>query len=51
MKKKIRQKNSIIVNFLKYDVGYKTEGTIYENILRVKIKKKQHKKIQNKKIQ
>jgi hypothetical protein len=41
----------IFVNFLNHDLGYKTECTIYENIVRVKIKIKQHKKIQNKKIQ
>jgi hypothetical protein len=41
----------IFVKFLNHDLGYKTECTIYENIVRVKIKIKQHKKIQNKKIQ
>jgi len=40
---------SIFVNFLNHDLGYKTECIIYENIVRVKIKIKQHKNIQNKK--
>ena len=34
----------IFVNFLNHDLDYKTECTIYENIVRVKIKIKQHKK-------
>ena len=41
----------IFVNFLNHDLGYKTVRTIYENIVRVKIKIKQHKKSKIKKIQ
>ena len=40
--KKIRQKNSVIVKFLNYDPGYKTEGTIHEKIVMVKIKHKKN---------
>jgi len=43
-KKKKRQKHSIIVNFLNHYLGYKTEDTIYESIVRVKIKKNNTKK-------
>jgi hypothetical protein len=46
--KKNKTKNSIIVNLLNRDADYKTDSTMYEKIMRVKITKKQHKKIQNK---
>jgi hypothetical protein len=46
---KNKTKKSITVNFLNHDPGYKIENTIYKKIIWVKITKKQHKKIQNKK--
>ena len=46
--KKNKTKKSIIVNLLNRDADYKTDSIMYEKITRVKITKKQHKKIQNK---
>jgi hypothetical protein len=51
MNVKNKIKISIIVNFLNYNLGYKTKNTMHEKILRVKINKKTIQKIQNKKIQ
>jgi hypothetical protein len=51
MNVKNKIKISIIVNFLNYNLCYKTKNTMHEKILRVKIKKKQYKKSKIKKIQ
>jgi hypothetical protein len=49
-KKKIRQKKSITINFLNYDPSNKTESTIHEKFVRVKITKKNTIKIMSVKI-
>jgi hypothetical protein len=41
--KKNKTKKSIIVNLLNRDADYKTDSTMYEKIMMVKITKKQHK--------
>jgi hypothetical protein len=42
--KKIRQKKSITINFLNYDPSNKTESTIHEKFVRVKITKQKYNK-------